>query len=58
MSIIIKAMNKKQLAGLYGVSVVTFSRWIKPFEKKIGAIKGKLYTPKQIREIYDCLGEP
>jgi hypothetical protein len=54
----IKAMNKKQLADLYGVSVNTFSKWLKPFKDRIGKLMGYIYTPKQVRIIFECLGEP
>jgi hypothetical protein len=53
-----KPMNKKQLAALYGITVVMLNIWLKPFEEKIGPCAGRLYTPKQIRIIFDCLGEP
>jgi transposase len=54
----IKPKNKKELAALYGVSVKTFNKWIEPFKDKIGKMQGRMYTPKQVRVIFDCLGEP
>lgn len=51
-------MNKKQLAEKYKVTVKIFNKWIEPFKDKIGKYNGRTYTPKQIRIIHDCLGEP
>ena len=51
-------MNTKQLAALYKVNTETFNKWLKPFKKKIGKRIGNLYTPKQVKIIFDCLGEP
>ena len=47
-----------QLASAYEVSMTTFNRWISPFKDKIGAYRGKCYTPKQVSIIYDMIGEP
>jgi transposase-like protein len=54
----IKPMNIKQLAALYGVHRSTMTRWLIPFRDKIGKRTGNLFTPKQVRIIFDCLGEP
>lgn len=54
----VKAYNKTTLAGLYGVSVETFTKWIAPFADLIGPVIGRIFTPKQVKVIFDCLGEP
>jgi hypothetical protein len=51
-------MNKKQLAAAYKISVKTLNAWLKPFKDKIGPMTGKVYTPKQIKIIFESLGEP
>jgi transposase len=51
-------MYKKELAEKYNISVKTLNKWLKPFEKKIGKVNGYFFNPKQIKIIYECLGEP
>jgi len=51
-------MNKKQLAAQYKVTLKTLNIWLKPFEKKIGPQLARTYTPKQMKIIFECLGEP
>jgi hypothetical protein len=50
--------NKTSLAAKYGVSTKTFLKWL----KKIGLHKPKhggfLYTPEEVRQITEKLGEP
>lgn len=53
-----KAMNKTQLAKLYNVHIDTFSNWLLPFAEKIGTVTGRIFTPKQVETIFECLGEP
>lgn len=52
------AKNTKQMAALYGISVKTFAKWIKPHLKIIGDKIGYTYTPKQVKAIFEALGEP
>jgi len=52
------AQSKNQLANAYKVSLKTFISWIEPFRDNIGEYRGKSYTPKQVRKIYDLLGYP
>ncbi len=40
----VKAYNKAELAGLYGVSPFTFHKWLVHWEKELKKLK---YTPKQ-----------
>lgn len=53
-----KAMTLTELAAKYGVSNKTMYSWLK--RKKIIKNKreGYLFTPKEIRIIYEELGEP
>ncbi len=54
-----KALSHKELAQMYGVTSKTLSHWLQPFREKI-KIKGKqkIYTPLQVKIIFECLGEP
>jgi len=56
----IKAMLPSEIAGLYGVSVKTLNNWLKPFRKGdvLNRGKSKFYTPKQVKYIFECLGDP
>lgn len=54
----ITAQSKNQLADAYNVSLKTFTSWINPFKDNIGDYRGKAFTPKQVRVIYDLLGRP
>lgn len=52
------AMNKTTLAKLYNIHVDTFTKWLEPFAEQIGTVTGRIYTPKQVEKIFECLGEP
>jgi len=54
----IRAMSKTELANAYQVSLKTFASWLRPFRQKIGRYLGRAYTPKQVRIIFESLGEP
>lgn len=54
----IEAYSPKQLRALYKVSKRTWCSWIAPIREKIGELKGKTYTPKQVETIVEHLGEP
>jgi hypothetical protein len=54
----ITAQSKNQLADSYDISLRTFISWIDPFKSDIGEYRGKAYTPKQVKIIYDLLGCP
>lgn len=54
----IRPMNKSELANCYGVSRTTLMKWLIPFQKRIGQYVARCYTVKQIKIIYECLGEP
>lgn len=54
----LKAYSKKEVAGLYDVSAKILKTWLIPFEQEIGKRQGRLYTPKQVKVIFDKLGIP
>jgi hypothetical protein len=54
-----EAKTKKQMAQDFKVSVRTFRKWLKPFIEEIGTPqKTYIYTPEQVRKIYEKIGEP
>ncbi len=54
----IKASGPGELAKLYGVNIRTFKGWIKPFKNEIGERQGIIYTVKQVKIIFEKIGEP
>ena len=54
----IRAMSKLELANAYDVSSKTFASWITPFKEEIGNYLGRAFTPKQVRKIFELLGNP
>lgn len=54
----VKPQTKQELAHAYGVSTRTLTNWMAPFKDKIGKRFGHTYTPKQVKIIYELLGEP
>jgi len=53
------AMTKTQLAALYKVCPRTLAKWIKPFRTEIGEMSSTyIYTPAQIKIIFDKIGQP
>ena len=54
----LKAYSKRELAEKYEVSVRTFNSWLKPFEEKVGAKRGRYYTVNQVKIIIEALGLP
>lgn len=51
----IHPMTLLQLAVRWGVSVRTVKRWIKPFEHELGRVEGKIFTPRQVKIIFEHL---
>lgn len=51
-------LTGKQLAGLYGVGIKTFNRWLTPFREKIGERTTRFYTIAQVKTIIEALGMP
>ena len=54
----LKAYSKKELAEKYQISVRTLNSWLKPFEEKIGAKRGRYYTVNQVKLILESIGLP
>jgi hypothetical protein len=56
----LEAKTLKELSQFYGIDARTFQRWIKPHETIIGKpLNGsKIYTPKQVKLIFEAFGEP
>lgn len=54
----IKAYTMQELAQLYQVNDRTIRRWLKPFRQEIGKREGHFFTLKQIRIIFEKIGEP
>jgi hypothetical protein len=49
-----KSYYRAELAELYGVRVEVFSKWI----KSLGLRYVRIFTPKQVQQIFEELGEP
>lgn len=56
--VVFKPMTVSGLASTYDVSWKTMQKWLKTFEKKIGKRTGNLYSPRQVKKIYDLFGNP
>lgn len=54
----IKPYTVNEICGLYNISRHVFFSWIKLIRKDIGVIRGKIFTPKQVRVIFDHVGPP
>ena len=50
----IKSYSRKELANMYEVSGRTFSKWIRALNFRYK----RLFTPKEVQEVFDFLGEP
>ncbi len=55
---LIKPYSKTQLAKAYGIDIRTFNKWLKPLYKVIGKPNGRLFTPFQIKAIFQRIGQP
>lgn len=53
-----KPYTTKQLADLYGVSLKTLRKWLKPYREEIGQRNGHFYTCKQVETIFNSIGLP
>lgn len=54
-----RAMTKTQLAALYKVCARTLEKWIEPFKTEVELNPGTyIYTPAQVKTIFEKLGEP
>ncbi len=54
----LKAYSKRELAEKYQISVRTLNTWLKPFDEKVGAKRGRYYTVNQVKVILESLGLP
>jgi transposase len=54
----VKAYSQKEIIALYGVSRKIFIKWLAPFTNDVGTLVGKIYTPKQVRIIFQKLDPP
>jgi hypothetical protein len=48
----------KDLAVMYKVNRRTIKQWLEPFESEIGEKNGRFYTIKQVKIIFDKIGNP
>jgi hypothetical protein len=50
----------RELADMYGISLRTLNKWLKPHREKIGQRPAGtyLYSLKQVKIIFDVLGQP
>lgn len=55
---VLRAYTHKELAQMYNVCWLTFQRWVKPEEAKIGKKVGHFYRIKQVLEIFRIYGIP
>ena len=55
---IIKPMMLKELAEIYGVSRVTFRKWLNPVQDKLIRTKGVYFSIEQVKFIIEHLGFP
>ena len=58
MSYNIKPETLTSLSHIYGISVPTMVKWLKPIGDKIGKKNGIIFTQKQVKIIIEHLGEP
>ena len=54
----IKPYSKSRLAKAYGIDLRTFNRWLKPLYKTIGMPYDRLFTPFQVKIIFQRFGLP
>jgi Domain of unknown function (DUF4248) len=56
----IKSYTKKEIRVLYNVTQDVLRRWLKPFEKDLPNYNpnARIFTPAQVRVIFEKLGEP
>lgn len=53
-----QSYSVKELCALYGVTWKVWNAWIEPIREKVGEVKGRKYSPKQVKIIFDHLGPP
>ena len=55
---VLKALTHKQLAQMYGVSWLTFQKWMKKVEHEVGKKTGHFYHIHQVKKIFQIFGLP
>lgn len=50
-------ISAKEMRQKYNVAHTTWTRWLKPIRELIPTYT-KVYNPKQVKAIYDLLGDP
>lgn len=54
-----QTLSKRQLCQMYKVDRKTLKRWLIPFAEQLGEPQGgRIYTPKQVKIIFENLGNP
>ena len=54
----IRSASESELASAYNMDPRTFKKWLDPFRHKIGEYRCRRYSPRQVKIIFQCLGEP
>jgi hypothetical protein len=54
----IKPYSMQELAGLYHVCRKTLYKWLEPHNPVIGKRIGRFFTARQVKIIFEKLGEP
>ncbi|MGQ0829355.1 MAG: hypothetical protein ACT4ON_13285 [Bacteroidota bacterium] len=54
----LRPYTPKELRTLYGISRITFKKWIAPFEIELGKAQGRCYTVNQVMLLIDKLCFP
>jgi uncharacterized protein YjcR len=52
----VKPYSIRELAAMYGISVNTFKKWVKPHNDEIGPKVGHFYNARQIELIFEKFG--
>ena len=53
-----RPITNKELAAAYGISTKTLRSWLLRHQEHIGPKVGRYYNSRQVRIIYERLGEP
>lgn len=53
-----KPCTNKELAALYGISTKTLRTWLLMHQAHIGPKIGRYFTTRQVRIIFEHIGEP
>ena len=54
----VKPYTIDDLCKLYGITRTVFFSWRKLFIKKLGKLQGRIYTPAQVKIIFEYVGYP